>query len=136
MSSSLSPTPIIVDPSAIVGIPKLWQTALPDEPPPGVIPDFHGSNPNGTIYIVFGIICLVVNTVIVLVRFYTKAVLTHSMGWDDCTYMYPPYIYIHITPKSYIYSLPEAPPSRTDILYEYIRHVLDEPGKRKTLRAP
>ncbi|MCJ1349072.1 hypothetical protein MMC31_007308, partial [Peltigera leucophlebia] len=81
--SSLSPTSTIVDPSAIVGIPELWQTALPDDHPPGVIPDFHGPNPNGTIYIVLGIIGLVMNTIVVFIRFYTKAVLKHSMGWDD-----------------------------------------------------
>ena len=59
------------------------------------------SNPNGTICIIFGIIGLVVNTLVVLIRFYTKTVLTHSMGWHDCTYMYPIYIlYIHSFPKA------------------------------------
>lgn len=59
----------------------------PSPPPPGVTADVGGPNPLGVFYIVISIFLLVLATAFVAMRFYTKAVLTRAMGWDDCIYL-------------------------------------------------
>ena len=54
------------------------------KPPPGVIPNFD--NPAGVQGEIFAtlIVCLVVSTIFVWSRLYTRYFIIKSQGWDDC----------------------------------------------------
>lgn len=58
----------------------------PLPPPPGIEADLNAPNTNGTAYIIVAVIGIFFATVFVVVRLYTKAILTRSLGWDDCNY--------------------------------------------------
>ena len=53
-------------------------------PPPGYTADFHRPNHNVAIFIFVSLLGLVLAITFVAMRFYTKAKLTRSIGWDDC----------------------------------------------------
>lgn len=59
-------------------------TPEPWAPPNGIKPNYHGSNPNGTVYIVVTVIGLTLATMTTLTRIYTKAFIKRCLGWDDC----------------------------------------------------
>lgn len=56
----------------------------PVPPPPGIEADLNAPNTNGTAYIIVAVIGISFATVFAVVRVYTKAILTRSLGWDDC----------------------------------------------------
>lgn len=56
----------------------------PIPPPEGIEANFDGPNSNGTAYIVIAVIGILLATFFTAVRIYTKAILTRSLGWDDC----------------------------------------------------
>ena len=56
----------------------------PIPPPEGIEANFDAPNTNGTVYIVIAVIGMLLATLFTLVRIYTKAILTRSLGWDDC----------------------------------------------------
>lgn len=62
----------------------LDQYADAPPPPPGYTADFHRTNHNAAIFIVVSLVGLVLAVAFVAMRIYTKAILTRSMGWDDC----------------------------------------------------
>lgn len=62
--------------------PEAWA------PPDGVEPNYDGSNPNGTAYIVVTVIGLTVATMTTLTRIYTKAFIKRCLGWDDCEHLF------------------------------------------------
>ena len=54
------------------------------KPPPGIVPNFQNApNIHRTTYGVF-IFCLIVSTVFVWSRLYTRYFIHKSHGWDDC----------------------------------------------------
>lgn len=53
-------------------------------PPDGVTPDFNSPNPLGALYIAIATCLLIISTMFVAMRLYTKIFLTRSPGWDDC----------------------------------------------------
>lgn len=55
----------------------------PLPPPPGIEADLNAPNTNGTAYIIVAVIGIFLATVFAVVRVYTKAILTRSLGWDD-----------------------------------------------------
>ena len=53
--------------------------------PPGVEVHYeHAPNGRGIGYIVVSILLLLISTIIVALRFYTKIILIRAPGWDDC----------------------------------------------------
>ena len=64
----------------------LASTLAPGAPPPGVTPNFHGPNTNGTVFIVISILGLIPTTMITATRLWTKGYLIRTLGWDDCMY--------------------------------------------------
>lgn len=54
-------------------------------PPDGVTPDFNSPNPLGALYIAIATCLLIISTMFVAMRLYTKIFLTRSPGWDDYT---------------------------------------------------
>lgn len=50
-------------------------------PPP---PEGYSTNVRGIVYIVILILSLVIATSFGGIRVYTKAFITHALGWDDC----------------------------------------------------
>lgn len=56
------------------------------EPPPGVLPNFvHPQSQTGA-NLACNILCLTLATICVAIRLYTRFVITHSHGWEDCEF--------------------------------------------------
>lgn len=53
--------------------------------PPGVTPDYHKPNTRGILFIVLCLLLFTISTTFGAMRVYTKAFITHAMGWDDYT---------------------------------------------------
>ncbi|MCJ1467429.1 hypothetical protein MMC07_006054 [Pseudocyphellaria aurata] len=58
---------------------------ITNEPPPGVTPNPNATDHKGAVLIAFAIILVLISTAFVVIRIYTKALLTHALGWDDYT---------------------------------------------------
>ena len=55
-------------------------------PPPGVVPNFHNPPSRaGEMRIAMGL-CIGITSVLVVLRFYVKFAITHTLGWDDCKF--------------------------------------------------
>ena len=55
-------------------------------PPPGVVSNFDNpSNLNVYIYLTLSL-CMVFGTFVLVTRMYTKVVLLHVVGYEDCKY--------------------------------------------------
>lgn len=54
------------------------------KPPPGVTPNFINPPSIGNTIIVVNVVFLTLMLGFVILRIYTKGVLTRSLGWDDC----------------------------------------------------
>jgi hypothetical protein len=73
------------------------QTALDDFlenfpsmiPPPGVTPNFINPPSKETAIIVLNVIFLALMWSAVAVRLWSKARITHNVGWDDCEKLIP-----------------------------------------------
>ena len=53
-------------------------------PPPGVIPNFVNPDSRGGETIVTVTICLALMVPFFVMRIYSRAFVTRSLGWDDC----------------------------------------------------
>lgn len=65
---------------------KAFLDSIPETlpPPEGIEVNYDAPNTNGTAYIVIAVIGIFLATLFTVVRIYTKAILTRSLGWDDC----------------------------------------------------
>lgn len=54
------------------------------EPPPGVLPNFIHPQSQSAANLACNITCLIVATICVAIRVYTRFVITRSHGWEDC----------------------------------------------------
>ena len=55
------------------------------EPPPGVQPNFIDPSDSQRIpLIVVNSVFMSLMLLTVIIRFYSKSLLTHTLGWDDC----------------------------------------------------
>lgn len=65
---------------------KAFLDTIPDPlpPPEGIEANYDAPNTNGTTFIIIAVIGILLATLFTAVRIYTKAVLTRSLGWDDC----------------------------------------------------
>ena len=53
-------------------------------PPPGIIPHFNDFGKQQTPNLVFAVISIVLPTIFVGLRLWTKLRISKDMGWDDC----------------------------------------------------
>ena len=65
------------------------------KPPPGVIPHFNDPGKQQTPHKAFAIIVIMLPTIFVGLRLWTKLRISKDMGWDDCKH-----IHLRITWKS------------------------------------
>lgn len=57
-------------------------------PPEGVLVNFENPPSNAPIIYIVMTTCLVIVTLLVAVRLYTRAFITKPLWWDDCKYGY------------------------------------------------
>lgn len=60
-------------------------SAIPvSPPPPGVTPNFIDPTSYANALIVVNVVFLVIMLITLTIRIFTKGMLLHSLGWDDC----------------------------------------------------
>lgn len=57
--------------------------------PPGLRANFVDPPWNGKSLEILGIVCLIVSTIFVVMRLYTRFVILRKVGLDDCTFLVP-----------------------------------------------
>ena len=55
--------------------------------PPGLSANFLNPPNHNTSSIVLHVMCLTLATFAIAIRFFTRAQITHNLGWDDCREM-------------------------------------------------